>query len=76
MTIEEEKADTPKAQPHVIPEVERLQISDIIMNRNGPHKYNTRSSTKRVNHVTTFKTVLNRFKMDAVEKMTTHTGTE
>ena len=52
----------------MIPEVEKPQINDIIMDRNGPNKYNTRSSTKRVNHVTTFKTAPNMFKIDAAEK--------
>ena len=68
------KADTPKSQPRVIPEVEKLQINDIRMDITGPHKYNTRSSTKRVNHVTSFKTAPNMFKMDAAEKITTHIG--
>ena len=76
MRIEEKKADTPEAQPHVIPEVEKPQINDIRMEINGLHKYNTRSSTKRVNHLTTFKTAPNMFKMDAVEKITTHIRTE
>ena len=66
--IIEEKADTPEDPPHVIPEVEKLPITDIIMAINGPCKYNTSSSTNRVNHVTTFKTAPNIFKMDAVEK--------
>ena len=52
----------------MIPEVERPQKSDIIMERNGPHKYNTRSINNRVNHMTTFKTATNMFKMDAEEK--------
>ena len=59
----------------MIPEKEKPQRNDIKMDRNGPHKYNTGSSTKKVNHVTTFKTVPNMFKMDAAEKMTTHKGT-
>ena len=72
----EEKVYTPEAQPHVIPEVGKPQINDIRMDRNGPHKYNTSSSTNRVNHVTTFKTAPNMFKMDAAEKITTHIGTD
>ena len=60
--------DTPKVQPHVIPEIEKPQISYIRIEIKGPHKYNTRSSTKRVNHVKKFKTVPNMFKMDAAEK--------
>ena len=46
------------------------------MERNGPHKYNTRSRTKRVNYETTFKTAPNMFKTDAAEKITTHKGTD
>ena len=38
----------------MIPEVENLQRSDTRMERKVPNKYNTRSSTKGVNHVTTF----------------------
>ena len=75
MRIEGEKADTPDVQPNVIPEVERLQRSDIRMEINGPRKYNSRSNTKRVNHVTTLKIAPNMFKMDAEEKITTHIDT-
>ena len=39
------------------------------------HKYKTRLSTKRVNHITTFKNVPNMFTMDAAEKIKTHIGT-
>ena len=63
--IIEKKTDTPGAQPHVIPEVEKPQRNDIRMDRNGPHKYNTRSSTKRVNHVKILKNATNMFKLDA-----------
>ena len=45
------------------------------MERNGPHKYNIRSRSNRVNHVTTFKTAPNMFKLDASKKITTHIGT-
>ena len=69
------KVDTPEAQPRAIPEVENTQINHTIMDRNGTHKYNTRSSTMRVNHVTTFKTAPNMFKMNVAEKITTHIGT-
>ena len=61
----EEKVYTPEAQPHVIPEVGKLQKSDIIMEITGTHKYNTRSSTKRITHVKTLKNAPNMFKMDA-----------
>ena len=57
----EEKTDTSEAQPHGISEVEKPQRNDIKIYRHRPHKYNTRSRTKRVNHVTTFKTALNMF---------------
>ena len=62
-------------QPNVIPEVEKLRRSDIIMEINCPLKYNSSSSTNRFNHVTTLKTAPNMFKMDAEEKITTHIDT-
>ena len=68
--------DTLEVQPHVIPEMEKPQNIVISTERNGPHKYDTRSSTKRLNHVTTFKTAPNMFKTDAEEKITTHKGTD
>ena len=74
--IIEEKSGTPEAQPRVIPEVKKTQKNDIRMYRNGQHNYNTRSSTKKVNHVTTFKTAPNMFKMGVTEKVTTHIGTD
>ena len=46
------------------------------MERKGPHKYNTRSSTKRFNHVITFKTAPNMFKKEAAENITTHKVTD
>ena len=42
------------------------------MERNNPHKYTTRSITKRVNHVTKFKTAPNMLKTNTAEKITTH----
>ena len=39
-------------------------------------KYNTRSSTKRVNHVTKFKNAPNMFKVDVAERVKTHMGKE
>ena len=69
------KTDTPEEQPHVILEVEKPQKSDIRTEINGPHNYNTRSRNKRVNHVTTFKTAPNMFKMDVTDRKTTHIGT-
>ena len=59
----------------MIPEVEKPQMNDIIVDRNGPNKYNTISSTKRVNHVTTFKNALKMFQVDRTEKTHTHIGT-
>ena len=76
MRIEGGKVDKPEAQSHVIPEVGKTSKSDISMERKSPHKYNIRSSTNRVNHVTTFKTAPNMFKIDAAEKITTHIGTD
>ena len=37
------------------------------MTRTGTYKYNTTSSTKRVNHVTTFKNTSNMFKIDTAD---------
>ena len=68
------KADTPEAHLHVIPEVEKTPKSDIGVERTSTHKYNTRSSTKRVNHVTTFKNAPKMFPVEATEKIKTHIG--
>ena len=46
------------------------------MARTGKHKYNIRSSTKRVTHVTTFKNTPNMFLMDATDTLKTHIGTD
>ena len=70
------KVDTPGAQPHVIPEVGEIPKSDIRMERTGIHKYNTRSSTKRVNHVTTFKNAPKIFQEEAKENIRMHMGTD
>ena len=67
--------NTPEAQPHVIPEVKTAK-SDIRMERTGTHKYNTRSITKRVNHVTIFKSTPNMFKMNAEGTIKTQIGTD
>ena len=40
------------------------------------HKYNTKSSTKRVNHVTTLKNSPKMFPVEAKEKIKTHIGTD
>ena len=61
MIIEEIKVDTSETHPHVIPEVEKSQKIDILMERTGKHKYNNRSRTNRVNHVTIFNNALNMF---------------
>ena len=68
MKIGKIKSDTPEAQPHMISEVEERPKSDIVVEIAITHKYNTRSSTKRLNHVTTFKNAPKMFKMDATEK--------
>ena len=70
------KADTTDPRPRVIPEVEKPQKSDIRLKVTSTYKYKTSSSTKRVNHVTTFKNAPNIFKMEAIEKIKTHIGTD
>ena len=40
------------------------------------HKYNTRSITKRVNHVTTFKNTPKMFKMDMIDTAKTRIGSD
>ena len=75
MRIEEKGGFTRSATP-CDPESGKTAEIDSIMERNGPHKYNTRSSTKRVSHMTTFKTTPNMFKMDAAEKITAHKDTD
>ena len=64
MKIEEIKAGKLETQPHVIPEVEETPKGDIIVERTSTHKYNTRSSTKTVNHVKTFKNAPKMFQVD------------
>ena len=59
----------------MISEVERQGKSDIRMARTGTHKYNTRSSTNRINHVTTFKNTPKIFIMDKMYISKTHIGT-
>ena len=68
------KVDTSEPQPHMVPEVEKPQKSDIRVKITGTHNYKTMASTKRVNHVTTFKNTPNMFKMDAEERIKTHIG--
>ena len=46
------------------------------MGKNSTHNYKTRSITKGVNRVTTFKNAPNMFKMDAAEKIRTRLGTD
>ena len=69
MKIGRIKLDIPDAQPHVIPEVGKTPKSGIRMERTSTHKYNTRSNTKRVNHVTSFKNSPKMFQEDATEKI-------
>ena len=66
--------DTLEAPSHVIPEVEKTPKGDIILEITITHKYNIISSTKRVNHVTTFKNETKMFKMDAKYEIKTHIG--
>ena len=61
--------DTPEAHPHVFPEVEETPKSEIRVERTSTNKYNTISSTKRVNHVTTFKNAPKLFQVDTTEKI-------
>ena len=49
------KSDTPEAQPHMIPKVEKTPKIDIRVEITSKHKYNIRASTKIFNHVTTLK---------------------
>ena len=67
MRIEEKSEYTRSATPCDIRSIKTVK-SDIRMEINGPQKYNTRSSTKIFNHVTTFKTTPNIFNMDTAEK--------
>ena len=60
----------------MIREVEKQEKSDIITTRTVTHKYNTRSSTKRVNYVTTFNNTSNMFKIDTTDTLKTHIGTD
>ena len=69
MKIGEIKENKPEAQPRVIPEVKKTPKSDIIVKIIITHRYNTSSSTKIVNHVTTFKNAPKMFQVDATEKI-------
>ena len=69
LRIGEIKMDTLKPQYHLIPEEGKSQKSSIIVARTITHKYTTRSITKRVNHVTTFKNAPSMFTMDTSEKL-------
>ena len=60
----------------MIPEVEKTPKGDIILGITITHKYNTRSSTKRINHVTTFLNAPKVFQVDTKEEPKTHIGTE
>ena len=73
MTFVKIKANTPVPLPHLIPEEEKQEKSDIRRARKGTHKYNTIS---RVNHVTTFKNTPQKFKMDMTDTATTHIGSD
>ena len=68
MRIGKIKADTTEPQHLVIIEVQKQPKSDIIEEITGTHKYNTGSSTKRENYVSTLKNAPIMFKMNAAEK--------
>ena len=70
------KADTPEAQPHVLPESDKIPKRDIIIVKTITHNYNTRSRPKRVNHVETFKNAPKMFQVEAMEKVKTNIGTD
>ena len=69
MRIEKIKVNTPEAQNHLIPELEKPPKSDTRMEKTGTHKYRSRPITKRINNTTTFKNAPNMFKIDAEEKI-------
>ena len=62
------KADTPEAQPHVIPEIEETPKSVIIVGGGSTHHYETRSSNKIFNYMTTFNNAPKMFPLEATEK--------
>ena len=70
------KADTPEPHPQVIPEVDKTPRSDTRVEITSTQKYNTRSSTNRFNHATTFKNAPSMCKMDTEEIIKTHIGTD
>ena len=74
--IIEEKSGCTRSPTPCDPKNGKITKIDISIERNGSHKYNTRSITKKVNHVTIFKTAPNMFKTDAAGKITTHKGTD
>ena len=55
MNIGTIKADTPKEKPRDIPEVDKTLKSGTRVEIPITRNYNTRSRTKIINHVTTFK---------------------
>ena len=59
----------------MIPEVDKTQKGDIRVEISSNQKYNTTSSTKIFNHVTTYKNAPNFFQVDAMEKIKTCIGT-
>ena len=76
MKMRKIKADIPESQPHVIPKVEKISKSYLIVERTRTHKYNTRSSTNRINYVKTFKNAPKMFPLAATEKINMSIGTE
>ena len=70
------KADTVKWKPHEIPEVEKAPKIGIRVEIFSTRHYNTRSSTKRINHVTTFKNAPKHFPLEATGKIKLHIVTD
>ena len=70
------KADTPEEHPHVIPVFNKTPKRYTVVEITSTHNYNTRSSTKIVKYVKTFKNPPKMFQVKATEKIKTHIGTE
>ena len=68
------KADTPKVQPHEIQEVGKTPKGGIRVEITTKHKYNIISSTKRFNHMTTFKFAPKLFPIGSDNQKIIHIG--
>ena len=60
----------------MIPEVEETPKNYNTVGKISTHKYNSRSRTKRANHVKTFRNTPKMFKMEATKIIKTHIGTD